>query len=162
MTTWGRCTKLSLWLFNDQDLWVLNCHVQLLLLINQAAIYNSELNVRGGVWKHSLWTWKICLPSFNETLSRQWGHIKRNALGCLHSFRLKQTLAELMGVHRHLIRRTLWRRLEVHIVESSLFLRTAFPHKGTHLLYSASCRTNKSNLWPSRCAGRAFAFIYSQ
>lgn len=67
-----------------------------------------------------------------------------------------------MGVHCHFKRRTLWRRLEVHIMESSLFLRTAFPHKSTHLLYSPSCRTNKSNLWPSRCAGRAFAFIYSQ
>lgn len=132
------------------------------MLLNQAAIYNSELNVRGCIWKHGPWTWKICLPSFNETLWWQWGHIKRNALGCLHSFCLKQTLAELMGVHRHFKRRTLWRRPEVHIMESSLFLRAAFPRKSTHLLRSPSCRTNKSNLWPSHCAGRAFAFIYSQ
>lgn len=124
--------------------------------------FHPVLNVRGRVWKHDRWTWKICLPSFNETLPRQWGHIKRNALGCLHSFRLKQTLAQLMGVHRHFKRRTLWRRLEVHIMESSLFLRTTFPHKSTHLLHSPSCPTNKSNLWPSCCAGHASASIHSQ
>lgn len=115
------------------------------ILLNQAAIYKSELNVRGRVWKHGPWTWKICLPSFNETLSWQWGHIKRNALGCLHSFRLKQTLAELMGVRRHFKRRTLWRRLEVHIMGSSLFCAKVH----TYCTPRAAAPTNQTSDLPA-------------